>query len=253
MAKKGQSKHLKRYAASSALKLPRKPYPWVVKPAPGPHSGENSAPLRILLRDYLSLAKTAREADEILASGHAIVDGRVRRESRFPVGLMDVLQLPGLNRSYRVLLDHRGRLVPREIDQAEASIKLCKVLRKDIISGKRVQVTLHDGKTVVGDFGDLRPGDSVKLTLPDLRVIERLPFERGAVALVTRGENVGKIGKLIDIKLITGTQPDIVTLEGGGRTFQAPGSHVFIVGREKPAISLDATQAASPLNNTEAF
>lgn len=238
MAKKGQSRHLKRYAAPRVLRLPRKSYPWVVKPAPGPHPRESSLPLRVLLRDYLSLARIAREADRTLAERHVTVDGRVRRDPKFSVGLMDVLQLPALDRNYRVLLDHRGRLVPREIDRAEASVKLCKVVRKDIIRGKRVQLTFHDGKTLVGDFGGLKPGDGVKLALPDLRVLERFPFEKGVTALVTGGKNVGKVGEITDIKFIAGTQPNIVTLEAHGETFQAPEHYVFVVGKEKPAIQL---------------
>ncbi len=238
MAKKGKSRHLKRYAAPRALRLPRKSYPWVVKPAPGPHPRKNSLPLRVLLRDYFSLARDAREADRILAEGHVIVDGRVRRDPKFSVGPMDVLQLPVLDRNYRVLLDRRGRLVPREIDQTETSMKLCKVVRKDIVRGKRVQLTFHDGKTLMGDFGGFRPSDGVKLALPDLRVLERFPLEKGATALVTGGKNVGKVGEITNIKLIAGTQPNIVTLETGGETFQAPEHYVFVVGKEKPAIQL---------------
>ena len=232
MAKKGQSRHLKRYAAPCAWKLPRKSYPWVVKPAPGPHPRESSLPLRVLLRDYFSLARDAREADRILAEGHVIVDGKWRRDPKFPVGLMDVLQLPILGRNYRVLLDRRGRLVPQEIDRAEASMKLCKVVRKDIVRGKRVQLTFHDGKTLVGDFGSFRPGDGVELALPDLRVLKRFPLEKGATALVTGGKNVGKVGEITDIKLIAGTQPNIVTLESGGEIFQAPELYVFVVGKK---------------------
>ena len=243
MARKGQSKHLKRYAAPRALKLSRKSYPWVVKPAPGPHPRESSLPLRILLRDYLSFARVAREADRILAEGHVIVDGKARQDPKFPVGLMDVLQLPALNRNYRLLLDHRGRLIPREIDQTEILVKLCKVVRKDIIRGKRVQVTLHDGKTLVGDFGAFKPSDGVKLALPDLRVLERFPLEKGSTALVTGGKNVGKLGQITNIKLIAGTQPNIVTLEAQGETFQAPEHYVFVVGKEKPAISLPGVVA----------
>jgi len=210
----------------------------MVKPSPGPHPREDALPLRLLLRDYLSLARTAGEADKILAGGQVLVDGRVRRSPKFPVGLMDVVRLPTLNRNYRVLLDHRGRLVLREIDQAETSSKLCKIMRKDIVRGKRTQLSFHDGKTLVGDFDEFRPGDGVKLALPELKVLERFPFEKGATALVTGGKNVSKVGTITDIKLVEGTQPNIVTLEASGETFQAPEHYVFIVGKEKPAISL---------------
>ena len=243
MAKKGQSKHMKRYAAPRALKLPRKSFPWMVKPSPGPHPLESSLPLRILLRDYLSLARTAREADRVLSERQVLVDGRVRRSPKFPVGLMDVVQLLTLNQNYRVLLDHRGRLILHEIDKAETSLKLCKVMRKDIVRGKRVQLSFHDGKTLVGDFGEFKPGDGVKLALPELKVLERFPFEKGATVLVTGGKNVSKVGTITDVKLIEGTQPNIVTFEATGETLQAPEHYVFVVGKEKPAISLKEVPA----------
>jgi len=243
VAKKGQSRHLKRYAAPRALRLPRKSFPWVVKPSPGPHPSEGSLPLRLLLRDYLSLARTAREADRILAGGQVLVDGRVRRRPKFPAGLMDVVQLPALNRNYRILLDQRGRLTLREIDQAETSSKLCKVMRKDIVRGKRTQLSFHDGKTLVGDFEEFKPGDGVKLALPESKVLERFPFEKGATVLITGGKNVGRVGTITDVKLVQGTQPNIVTLEAGDKTFQAPEHYVFVVGKEKPALSLQEAAA----------
>jgi len=239
LAKKGQSRHLKRYAASPALKLPRKSMVWTVKPAPGPHPGAASLPLRLLLRDYLALARTAKEVDKILFERQVLIDGRVRQDPRFPIGLMDVVQLPAIGHNYRILLDRRKRLVLHEIPQAEASFKLCKVASKVFVRGKRVQLTFHDGKTLVGEFQEFRPRDVAKLALPELKVVERLPFEENALALVTGGKNVGRVGKVVEIKLIEGTQPNIVTLQASdGSTFQAPEHYVFAVGKDKSLISL---------------
>jgi small subunit ribosomal protein S4e len=152
---------------------------------------------------------------------------------------MDVVQLPAIGHNYRILLDKRGRLVLHDIPQAEASFKLCKVTSKVFVRGKRVQLTFHDGKTLVGDFQEFKPRDVVKLALPEPKVIERLPFEENALALVTGGKNVGKVGKIVEIKLIQGTQPNIVTLQASdGSTFQAPEHYVFVVGKDKPLISL---------------
>ncbi len=176
--------------------------------------------------------------DGILAKGSVLVDGKPRRDPSFPVGLMDVIQLPILNRSYRVLLDHRKRLVVSEIDLSEASVKLCRIVGKQIVRGKKVQLSFHDGKTLVGDLSEFKPGDVAKLSLPGLKVLERIPFEVGATALVTGGSNVNRIGKISEIKLISGTQPNIVTLKADGAEFQAPEHYVFVVGKEKPSISL---------------
>ena len=239
MARKGQSRHLKRYAAPRAIKLPRKSVVWTVKPAPGPHPSACSIPLLLIVREYLGLARTAREADRVLNERNVLVDGRVRRDSKFPAGLMDVVQFPALDRNYRILLDQRGRLVLHEISKDEVQFKLCKVVRKNVVTGKKIQLTFHDGKTIMGDFGEFKPRDVAKLALPEPKILERVPFEVGVLALVTGGGNVGRVGKITEIKLIESPRPNIITLEASdGATFQAPEDYVFVVGKEKPLISL---------------
>ena len=238
MARKGQSRHLKRYAASKALKLPRKSIVWTVKPAPGPHPSDESIPLRLVVREHLGLACTAKEVDRLLNEKQVLVDGRVRKDSKFPVGLMDVVQLPTLNKSYRVLLNTRGRLVLCDISQEEARFKLCKVVRKSTISSARVQLTFNDGRTLAGDL-EFKLRDTAKLSLPDQKILERIAFGTGAVALVTGGANVGKVGKIVEVKMIEGTQPNIVILEApDGTTFQTSEDYVFAVGKEKPIVTL---------------
>lgn len=238
MAKKSGSKHVKRYAAPRAIKLSRKSNVWTTKASPGPHPAETSLPLRTALRDYLSVGRSAKEVGIILSKGGVLVDGKIRKEAGFPIGFMDVVQLPAVNRSYRVMLDHRRRLTLNEIGAAEASVKLCRVVRKQTAKGKKVQLALHDGKTLRGDLNEFKPGDVAKISLPETKVLERIPFEVGSMAVITGGSNVSRVGRVEDIKLITGPQPNIVTLKTDGGTFQSPEHYVFVVGRGKPSIPL---------------
>ncbi len=240
MAKKGGGRHVKRYAASRVLKLSRKTLVWTMKPSAGPHPVDSSIPLRLVIRNYLALARTAREADGVIYKGEVLVDGKIRRSPDFPVGFMDVLSIPSLNISYRVLLDHRGRLILA--DTHEAAFKLCKIVRKQSITGKKIQLTLHDAKNLTGDLLDYRPGDVVKLSLPEQKIVERIPFEVGSMVMVTGGRNVSKVGKISEIKLISGTQPNIITIEDGGATFQAPEHYIFVLGKEKPAVNLSVSK-----------
>ncbi|MGQ9788314.1 MAG: 30S ribosomal protein S4e [Candidatus Hadarchaeaceae archaeon] len=241
MAKKGSSRHLKRYAAPKSLKLPRKSRVWVVKSSPGPHPAVRAIPLRILLRDYLSIARNTLEADRVISKGEVLVDGKIRRVPDFPVGFMDVVKFPALDTNYRISLDHLGRLIPVKILSSEASIKLCKIVGKQCVKGKRIRLALHDGRNVVGDLLEYNLGDVVKISLPEQTIMEKLPFETGNIAMVTGGNNVSRIGKIIEIKEIVGPQPNIVTLEDGGLTFQAPENYVFVIGKEKPVVSLQVS------------
>ncbi|MEW6592458.1 MAG: 30S ribosomal protein S4e [Candidatus Hadarchaeota archaeon] len=237
MAKKGGRRKLKRYAAPRAVKLSRKATKWTTKASAGPHPIDRAIPLRLVVREYLSIARNAREADNIVSRGNVLVDGVARRDPKFPVGFMDVVKVQATGESHRVLLDHRGRLVLNK-EAGEDAVKLCKVVGKRIVKGGKIQLASHDGKTMVGDFKEFKVGDVAQVKLPDAGVAGRLPMEVGMLALVTGGENTGKVGRIEEIKLIAGTQPNIIILKSGQDSFQAPEHYIFVVGKEKPVIQL---------------
>ena len=66
------SKHLKRITVPRSWSIGRKAHFWATKPRPGPHSLERSVPLAIVLRDYLHVCDTAREARRILGGGEVL-------------------------------------------------------------------------------------------------------------------------------------------------------------------------------------
>ncbi|MEM2192637.1 MAG: 30S ribosomal protein S4e [Candidatus Hadarchaeales archaeon] len=238
MARKGGKRQLKRYAIPKAMKIPKKKHPWVIKTSAGPHPAEMSIPLGVVLRDYLGVARNSREIRRVLSSGLVKVDGKVRRDPKFPVGFMDLVSLPLANKSFRCLLDRRGRLVFKEVGGEEAGVKLCRVKRKNVVGDKKIQLTLHDGRNLVGDYKDVRPGDTLKISLPESRPIERFEMKTGVIAIVTGGKNIGKIGAVKEIKLVKGSQHNLAVLEWAGESFEAPVDYVFVVGNEKPAIDV---------------
>ncbi|MEM1555119.1 MAG: S4 domain-containing protein, partial [Desulfurococcaceae archaeon] len=87
------SRHLKTFAAPAFWPIMRKKYKWVVKPSPGPHAISRCLPLLIIVRDILKYAETSREARKLISEGHFLVDGRVRRNYKYPVGVMDVISI----------------------------------------------------------------------------------------------------------------------------------------------------------------
>ncbi|MEM3973016.1 MAG: S4 domain-containing protein, partial [Ignisphaera sp.] len=97
MARMGGSKHLKRLAAPWFWPILRKEYKWVVKPSPGPHPIDRSLPLLVVIRDVLGLAETAREAKRIIFDGKVYIDGVVRKDYKFPVGVMDTISIPDID------------------------------------------------------------------------------------------------------------------------------------------------------------
>lgn len=237
MAKKGQKRHQKRLSSPANLKLPRKTAPWIVKPAPGPHPADECLPLSILVRDYLEFARTFREARKILSEGQVQVNGKTRKDPKFPIGLMDVVQIPEINGNWRLIFDRRGHLVPYEIPEKETKFKLCKVVGKNTVKNGRVQVSFHDGRTSIGGFEDTTPSNVVKLELPDGKILDQFSLEKGKPAFVTGGGNVGRLGVISKIgEEVPST--DMVGLDVGDESFLVPKNHVFVVGPKEPAISL---------------
>jgi small subunit ribosomal protein S4e len=193
-----------------------------VKPGPGPHPSRFSLPLALFLREGLGLTSTLAETKKVLAERKVLVDGRVRTGYRFPLGLLDLVTLPSLGTSFLISVDRNGRLFPLPVQ--EASSKLCRVEGKRTVRGGKIQLSLHDGKTVVGDYGEFRVGDAVRISLPDYRVLERIPLQPGSWALVRGGKNVGRAGRIVSV------EGGRVELESDGERFQAPLEYVIPTG-----------------------
>ncbi len=234
MGKMGGRKQLKRHSMPPVLRLPVKSQKWLTKPVPGPHPADMSVPLRIILRDFLKVARSAKEADRIIFSGKILIDGVVRKNPKFPVGFMDVVQIPDIGKTYRVSVDSLGRLRLLEVGEAEAKRKLCRVIKKQTVRGGRIQLTLHDGRNVVGELRDFRVGDTVEISLPNGEIIRRIPLSVGKWGIVMRGKNAGRTGKVEEIKTRTRT----AVLSADGDKVETSLDYVFIVGDEAPAVGV---------------
>src|SRR3989344_2134306 len=102
--------HLKRLMMPPSWQIKRKGIKFVIRPNSGPHSFDLSFPLGLIIRDVLGYAKNLREADIILQERSVFVDGIRRKDSKFPVGLMDTIRIEESNDNFRVVLNEKGKL-----------------------------------------------------------------------------------------------------------------------------------------------
>jgi small subunit ribosomal protein S4e len=126
--------HLKRYSMPGFWPLARKAESYVTTPMPGPHPKYRCMPLRVIVRDSLKLAESTGEVKSILNAGKVLVDGKARKEPHFPVGFMDVLEVPQLHARYRMVIGRRG-LALEKIGEEEAAVKLCRITGKTVLKG----------------------------------------------------------------------------------------------------------------------
>jgi len=220
-------KHQKRMSASNVVAIPKKGKTWMASPSPGPHPAARSITLLTAIRDRLKVVDSAKEARYIIGAREVMVDQRVVRDYKRPLGLMDTVSIPKVKENYRVLLDKKGRLQLMHIEEKEAAWKLCRVEGKSTLKGGLHQLNLHDGRNVLVEKDVYKTGDTVKIELPSQKILAHHPLAKGATAMVIGGSHTGNMAQVDHRIPKTGSAEDLIELEGGLRTVR---SHVFVVG-----------------------
>jgi len=231
------SKHLKRLHAPRPLRLHRKERVWTIRAAPGPHPKSAAIPVGFLVRDYLHLCDTYREAKRLISSGEVLIDGIVRKDMQFPVGLMDIITIPTLKKHYRVFYDKRGKLAVVPIQSSEATWKLRRIEGKKILRGKRVQLQFHDGATMIVGKDTYQSGDVVKVHFEKKKIDTVYPREKGTISLIIGGSHIGELATLESVEQIKSSKPNVATMKGD-HSFITLQDYVFPIGKTKPAITI---------------
>jgi small subunit ribosomal protein S4e len=183
-------------------------------------------PLNMVMRDVLGVATSNREVRHILNQGLVSIDGRVCKETRRSVGLMDVLTLGEDN--YRCVLDHKGRLRYRPIPASDASWKVCRIEGKTTIKGGKTQLNLHDGRNViVDDASAYSTNDALKLALPSQDILEHITFAEGTRCFLIGGVHVGTFADVREYIVKRSSMANEVQFDEFGTTVD----NVFAVGK----------------------
>lgn len=233
---------MKRHKAPRFYPIPRKIHKWTIHPSPGPHPIDESLPLAILLREVLGYASNLREVKYILNKGYVRVDGRIIKDYRFPVGLMDVVELIPEERFFRMLPTEKMNVYPFEIDMEESRIKPCRVKVKKSVKGGVFQLSFHDGRSMLEDNLEkacrIKPGDTLIFNIHEKTFTEHIPLKEGVMGLVIKGKAAGVYGRIMEIAHPDRLRPKIVYIEVNGRKIQTIKDYVFPIGVEKPVIAL---------------
>jgi len=239
MARMGKNYKRKRETAPTFYVIPRKREVFVTNVSPGPHPKEYSYDPVTLLRDVLNLVYTRREALRVIKDGKLVIDGKVRRNHKFPIGLMDVVELPAADLVYR-MLPYKGKLIyPVKIPKEEKNLKLCLIKTKVMVKGGKIQLGTHDGRSFLIDNGkEYSPGDSLLIEVPSQRIIDVIKLKKGALVLVIRGARIGKIGRALEIMKGTFTTKPSVKVSFNGEEVVLPKEVVMPIGVEKPVITI---------------
>lgn len=236
--------HITRKEASWFLKLSKKEYKWTIKSNPGPHPLHKSVPLGLILRNYLNVATTLKEAKTILSDGRVTVDGVIRRDYRFPVGLMDIVAIPESKLFYLMAPNMARFVVPISINEEESKYKLVRIVNKTVVKEGNIQLNLEDGRNILvsrEESVNYPTLTTLKIEIPTQRILASYRLIENMYGIIIGGKNIGVHGKIVRIKKAPykTRKYSIVTIQSKDQMFETNLENVMVIGENSPEIKVE--------------
>jgi len=235
---RGPKKHQKRLSAPKHWLLDKLSGAYAPKASAGPHKTRDSLPLIIFLRNRLKYALNGNEVKAIVKQRLIKVDGKVRTDATFPTGLMDVISIEKTGENFRLIYDTKGRFTVHRITDEEAQYKLGKVKRVQLGKGGIPYLVTHDARTIRYPDPAIKVNDTVKVDLTTGKISDFIKFDTGVIVMVTGGRNMGRVGVITHRERHDGGFNIVHLKDAVDNEFTTRESNVFVIGQEKPWISL---------------
>jgi len=235
---RGPKKHQKRLSAPKHWLLDKLSGAYAPKASAGPHKTRDSLPLIIFLRNRLKYALNGNEVKAIVKQRLIKVDGKVRTDSTFPTGLMDVISIEKTGENFRLIYDTKGRFTVHRITAEEAQYKLGKVKRVQLGKGGIPYLVTHDARTIRYPDPAIKVNDTVKVDLATGKIEDFIKFDTGVIVMVTGGRNMGRVGVITHRERHDGGFNIVHLKDAVDNEFTTRESNVIVIGQDKPWISL---------------
>ncbi|KAK1758665.1 40S ribosomal protein S4 [Echria macrotheca] len=233
-----RKKHQKRLSAPSHWLLDKLSGVYAPRPSAGPHKLRDCMPLIVFVRNRLKYALNYRETRAILMQRLVKVDGKVRTDMTYPAGFMDVITIEKTGENFRLIYDTKGRFTVHRIQEEEAKYKLGKVKRVQLGRGGIPFLVTHDARTIRYPDPLIKVNDTVKIDLETGKIQDFIRFDTGAIAMVTGGRNMGRVGVITHRERHDGGFAIVHLKDAIDNTFATRETNVFVIGQEKPWVSL---------------
>ncbi|MBI5332487.1 MAG: 30S ribosomal protein S4e [Candidatus Aenigmarchaeota archaeon] len=227
--------YTRRLLSPKYYKVSRKSHKFIVTTIPGPYGKDKSIPIAVALRDILKIADNIHEVRHILSKKAVKIDNKIQTNFKFPIGFMDVLTIN--NENYRVLVNEKGLYI-KPIDSNQAKLKLLKIVRKCYVKNNKLQLSFHDGRTLLVEKDMYKTGDVVLFDLETKQIKQQTQFKRGAMILITEGRNKGKLGVIEDMVIIRGSQPNKIIVKTGTEKIETLKDYTFVLGQDTSLINM---------------
>ena len=220
-------RHLKRLFMPKTWELKKKCKKFVTRPHPSGHPLDNTLSLNMLLRDVLNLAKTRKEVKKILQHNEIYVNGKVQKDEKNSIGLLDILSIKELNKNYRIVMDSLGRLNVKEVDKKETELIPCKITGKTYIKKGKKQLNCFNGFNIITeDDTKYKVGDVILYDYVKKKIVESYHLEKGAKAYIIRGKYRGT---LCDVDKI---EKNTITFTANKQTYVTNKDYALALGKQ---------------------
>lgn len=223
-------RHLKRLTSPKTWPIKRKENKWITRTRPGPHSLKKSIPLKIALREMMGYARTGREAKIILNQGKILVNHMKRNDQKFPVGIMDTIEIPEIKEQYRMIYNDQGKFKFVKINKEEASLKPVRITNKTTLKGKKTQLNFNDGTNMIVDKDSYKVNDTLIIDMnkeEKNKISKHLKFEKGARIYLTDGKHMGNTGIIEEIH--TTFQNKSITIKTEKGTYKTQQGYALVI------------------------
>ncbi len=243
MGSKGNKRHQKRLATPGHLQIRRKDRSagkYFYKANSGPHSKNFCLPLGHVLRDLLKITKNSKESKYIVNKNGIIIDGIPRKDLNFPIGLMDVIELPEINKAYRILASKNHGLMISEITKEESKFKLCRINNITTIKGGIQQLNLHDGRNILvkKDKTKYKTRGTLKISIPEQKIMEYFEFKEKVQGMIYRGAHTGVSGTISKLTQRFGVNASLAQITTSSGEISTSYDYVFVIGKNDTVIDL---------------
>jgi small subunit ribosomal protein S4e len=152
---------------------------------------------------------------------------------------MDVIELEKSNDRFRLMYDTKGRFVLHRVDREEAQYKLCRVQKVYIAANTIPVAVTHDGRTIRYPDPDVKVNDTIKVSIDTGKMSDILKFDVGALVMLTRGHNCGRVGSIMHVEKHDGSFHIVTIKDSKGNTFATRLGNCFVIGTgTTPQVSL---------------
>lgn len=195
--------HNKRLSAPKHYPIGRKENSYVVT-IKGSRSGDQAIPVLLFLREVTGYAENKKEAKKIIKDGRIFRNGERIRDIREGVGVLDVIEIPETEETFRVVKKNKKLLFVPVTDGEKV---VAKILDKAVEEGEFVY-RLHNGEN---HRTDKEYSTQNTLVFKNGNVKE-VALEEGGKALVTEGAHAGEVAEINSIEE-RGMNPDTARVE----------------------------------------